>query len=511
MTTRFLLQLASACILVVGLTIVFRLPSCSESFWIDELHSAWTVADGLGDVAPRARIGNQTPLYFQALWLWRALVGDGELPMRMSSVLLSAFAAGCLVIGVAVTTRRISAGVIAGGILVVERNAMFFGCELRPYAAVMCCAVLAAWSAVAALDSRQRSDRWRLALIGSVCLAALLHPTSLGVLGWLVPITWIVIWRRGQCVFTRWDGVAVVVIVITVWMLWRSSLPQSWSHREQWKSFAHATSWSQLWDERRAWAWLPLAILPIGLAVVWSVVRRVRQEKHTDVLSGWLPGLVGVVGTVAFFVASYLDIVPLWHRRYFIAALPLLAWSAGVAGTWGLPCKRLGSFLAVGSAVIVLCVLMWHQGTLGHLWHTGRVPRELRGEPWREAVALVQAERKAGEPVWLDTGLIEASFLSEPMSDADDLPTEFWRYLAFPVSGPYRLEDVTVVSVTEHESWRRQRWNEAFREGHAVWLISRQHPDAVSRYCERARSVIHADIRMRRLGQLSVVRLSMPD
>ena len=78
-----------AMVLIVVVTAAFRLPSCRESFWLDELHSAWAVSDAFSEVAPRAAIGNQTTGYFHLLWFWSAIVGSGELPMRLSSVIAS--------------------------------------------------------------------------------------------------------------------------------------------------------------------------------------------------------------------------------------------------------------------------------------------------------------------------------------------------------------------------------------------------------------------------------------
>ena len=49
-----------ASVLVFAVAVIFRVPSCHESFWIDELHSAWVVADGFADVSSRAAIGSQT-------------------------------------------------------------------------------------------------------------------------------------------------------------------------------------------------------------------------------------------------------------------------------------------------------------------------------------------------------------------------------------------------------------------------------------------------------------------
>ncbi len=55
------------------LAVCLRVPSCYESFWLDELHTAWAIWGDLGAVSQRAEAGNQTPLYEAAkgrTFLW---------------------------------------------------------------------------------------------------------------------------------------------------------------------------------------------------------------------------------------------------------------------------------------------------------------------------------------------------------------------------------------------------------------------------------------------------------
>ena len=139
-TQRAVLIAATA---VFAIAIALRMPSCYESFWLDELHSAWTVWDDLSAVTSRAEAGHQSPLYYQGLWLWKQLAGSSELGMRLSSVLATALSCVVLTIGVARWSGVLSAGITAGMVLAIERNAIFFGTEIRPYAWILLLASIA--------------------------------------------------------------------------------------------------------------------------------------------------------------------------------------------------------------------------------------------------------------------------------------------------------------------------------------------------------------------------------
>lgn len=498
--------------------IVFRLPSASEGFWIDELHSAWAVSGDFGQVARRASVGNQTTGYFHLLWVWRAIFGESELAMRWSSILTSALTAGGLVVAVGRHTRRTGAGLVAGLVLAVDPNGIFFGCELRPYALVMLCSFLATWSAMIWINpaSTYRASfggaRWRLGMLFWICAAALIHPTSAGVLWSLVPISFVLAWRNGKLKFWRADLLGLATVLATTGALAFSSLPSSWERRGQWRAFGVATDWWQLWY---AWSWLPLLLVPTGIAILAWALKRLWLGEPQSVPSHslwWLPGLVGLIGTVTFFVASYFDFVPLWHRRYFVAALPLLAWSTGAATAeaalmmpprlrWSVGWQR-GCVVVCG--IVVVGMMVWYQG----MWPTlcnGELPVLGRGEGWRELVQQVHENRKPNDAVWLDTGLIEDQFLRDSIEKSGGLETHDWGYLSFPVSGPYRVDDARIVSVYEHESWLRVHLAGLRDTTRRIWLISRSRPEATERFADRVGRVV----RKTRFGSLGLVEIEI--
>ena len=53
---------------IILLAAILRARHMSEPLWVDEMHTAWVVEDSLADVADRAAVGNQGPLYFYVQW-----------------------------------------------------------------------------------------------------------------------------------------------------------------------------------------------------------------------------------------------------------------------------------------------------------------------------------------------------------------------------------------------------------------------------------------------------------
>jgi hypothetical protein len=543
---------------VVAVAIAFRLPSCGESFWLDELHSAWSVSDGFGAVGARAAAGNQTTGYFHLLWIWSAIFGQGEMAMRLSSVLASGLAVGFLVVGVSLRTGRVAAGVVAGGVLAVDSNGIFFGCELRPYALVTLCAVLAVWSMMIWIGGEQdgvgqtaawsrrsdRAGRWRLSMLFWICIAALVHPTSLGVLWMLAPAAFFAAWMKSRLHLWRGDLVAGLFVVATLGLLVMSSLPDSWQRRDLWKAFGQANDWWQLWW---AWSWVPIVIVPVAAAgLAWMavhIITWVSPERDADLdrvrvrwdWVGMIPGFVGLIGTVEFFCASYYGWVPLWHRRYFIAALPLLAWSAGEwsaiclwqlhrgvqqltrvqeVGRYQVGKHQVGVSVTLGMVVVtsIIGFQLWYQGTLQTL-AGGRLPVQLRGEHWREAVATIREERRAGELVWLDSDLIETGFLRQSVSETEALTEAQWDYLKFPLDGPYWLDPAVVVVVAsgEHESWMVQQLAMLPKSSTTVWLVCRSSRRSAEQMIGRLNQFRRVSAVERFSGRPFVLRLTLSE
>ncbi|NND99118.1 MAG: hypothetical protein HKN47_17515 [Pirellulaceae bacterium] len=443
--------------IVFVLAILIRLPSCYQSFWVDELHTAWAVWADLSEVSKRATLGNQTPLYFQVMWIWKSIVGDSEVALRMSSVLAVATASALLVLGVRQTTQDLSAGVLSGLVLAVESNSVFFGTEFRPYAFVMLFTVIATWAAVAMLTHARTIGRanLRLILVSAVCCAALLHPTAVVTLGILVGLTLLVsfLQHRSLWQFQISDVVACILIAAVAFSLLHSSLGDSWENRNQWRAFGQASSLRQLW---LIWDWIPLAILPGFLAVT-----ALRTRRVVEVVQAFVPAAAAVTATCLFFAASYFDWVPLWHRRYFVAALPMLAWSTGGCALLVLPNEsgKWRTSAAMGLVVCLIGLLTWQQDTITQ-WRNGKTQLVFRGEDWRGAAAWIASSRAPSDAVLLDSGLVEGQ---QPFAwgNRERLGS---GYFLFPLSGPYRLEKLK-------EGFVRQDWSRGFKVDHFGFSI----------------------------------------
>ena len=485
-------------IMVTALAVSFRLPFCSESFWLDELHSAWVVWDEFSAVTGRAAWGNQTPVYYWGLWCWRQLAGDSEVALRLSSVALSSLACGVVAAGVARHSRSLFGGAVGGVMLAVEANAIFFGTELRVFAAVMLCAAIVCWGWI----SHRRSGHPGAALVTlvAVAIAGLLQPTSLGVLIWppllifapqlvgrLAPQTATTRSRKPMpsrnLALGRWSSlvsrypilgslriwVGLAGALFGGWLFWWLTgevLLTAWRHRQQWESVGSAHSPWQIWT---IWRWNLMLIFPAALALGARFADRgsCTDDRWWDQPTWLPPALLVIATTLLFWMLSASGIVTLFHRRYLIAALPLLAWTGGAAiGQFSRQITKLWATTFNTSAPDdstaasdrsltgqlrrwglldppVMLIAVFLIGQVSSRWLTGAVPptARLRGEDWRAAVAHVRAESKPGSTIWLAPGLIEAERLL-----ASENPAAI-EYLAYPLAGPYRLSPVSVITL----------------------------------------------------------------
>jgi len=332
---------------------------------------------------------------------------------------------------------------------------------------------------------RTTSTRAAVWLFVAVALAALIQPTSLGILGWMLIsrfhsiftlVPWGT-WRSSQKLRTVAIAVVLMATAATFWMLAGNVLLAAWQHRHQWASFGSAQS---IHDIGKLWRWSSLVLIPSGLALGAITIDRfglrprgVKLDDHRMSPApphprDWMaPALLAIVGTLVFWGVAATGIAAIFHRRYMIAALPILAWSGGVAAA---------QVACTSQALIDRCITWWkhHRQTvtgdpaqtrpntqfwiatlamtaaiLWHYAHVAKSPRSkiLRGEGWREAVAFVAASDRlsadltSDRPILLSPGLIETDrFLAsgEP---------EKIRYLAFPLSGPYHLPNIQVIQL----------------------------------------------------------------
>ncbi|WP_372724023.1 hypothetical protein [Novipirellula sp.] len=437
-----------------------RLPASEESFWVDELHTAWTVNDSFAAVTTRSAFGHQQPFYFQWLWGWKQLVGSGEIAMRLSSVLAVALACSCVFAAVAKFHRSLVGGIAAGLVLAAESNSIFFGTELRPYAAVIFASAIACgfasrlWS-MSPADGR-RSLQW-VGLGVAIGVAGLCQITSLGVLGWLV-VAVLVRWGcadwHATLRLSKWDLPFVAAFAVVALSLVASGGLEVWNERKMWASFASATSLKQV---LHIWPWTYLVVVPL---LVWTAgflwQRFVRQQSS----GGWQSRgpatlmfalvAIAVVSALCFWGVAYFEFAALWHRRYLVASLPLLAWFFGAAIAEASKSFSIERNTAVQSVtagtlmVLLLGLLMQSQGTAARLSRGEWLVH--RGENWRDAIAHVNDVASNGAVVFLDPGLIEQSMLREPHQRFEQ-----GEYLRYVVDGPYPIRDDLAVEIVSNQ------------------------------------------------------------
>lgn len=466
------ITLAITSIIIVTVVIALRVPSCSESFWVDELHTAWTIHDDLVDILPRAQIGHQQPYYFGMLWLWRQVFGESELALRMTSVLAVAIASVIVNVAVAQSTKNKIAGFASGMFLAIESNSIFFGTELRPYAVVMlasaaaCCLAQTAWNRQPA----ERGAAW-VSLSVAIGIAAIMQFTSLGILAWLpiaVILRWCWIDWRGLMRLRKADGVVLVVIVAVTFLAMPRHVLETWNERSIWASFASTKYIDDLWE---LWPWLVGLVMPASWLALSSLLN--RNFKMSDEIS--FAGCLAIIlagSAFAFWLAAYEGFAPLWHRRFMIAGLPMLAWIFGAwigggAGRWTILACWQGVLSLAVSIVLLGSLGGWSQNVLPRI-SKGRWQLITRGENWRDAIAYVDQHAKADDAVAIDAGLIEQAAWQDEIVSAP-LMNNKSEYLSYPLRGTYELSNA--ASVIAPNLSPMNYWAMTHGRG---WVISRR-------------------------------------
>ncbi|MEL7267183.1 MAG: hypothetical protein AAFP69_20560, partial [Planctomycetota bacterium] len=560
MTERLLRNAAPrvGLLLVIALGFWLRLQSSHESLWLDELHSSWVVADDAADVAWRCRLGNQSPVWFYGLWVWQSCLqfaGDGyatnEVCLRGISSLAAAMmllVVGCM--GYPASTQATGSpahnmiwgnitwgSITAAFLLALDSNAIFFGSELRPFSFAMLFVALALYAlqrdrrmmlaaAIRHPDSDSDSGKYRspgfanIVLFASVA-ACLMHVTAALFAGPLLFLSFanrFLIYHRdckrismGDCL--RLSCALIIAAGATAWLL-----PPLWNAKANWNSFAGQVETSQLLE---LFPWTILLLAPLAMEAISLAIHRFRGQPYAlgNALQRCLLPVAVVLATSIVYVAARQEWLPLFHRRYLICGLPVLAVFAGQAMDVFLHVLSgrssdasssdsmaitapFTSRSALGIGVIGIglmgaaCMgLLYQQGTTHQI--LDQKPLAIRNDGWREAIQALNQFRDKGEPVYLFTGLIELNdpdYLVSPQDYSTASPAgksdlaRRYEYLQYPLRGQYRVEVPTAVQTLEAVSgspapvpgtglylWRDLPWTSDPKS--RAWAILRVPPE----------------------------------
>lgn len=448
-----------------------RWPSCGESFWVDELHTAWCTFGDWNEVRHRASMGNQQPLYFGGLWIWQHITPSNlidlygiEAWLRSTSVIASAATASVVYVIVARVSRSQIGGVAAGLAMSIESSSIFYGTELRPYAWIGLAAAIAA--GLAAVDpasdgfghehdhdqnlglgstrNRISPTTRRLALHGVVMVAAITHITSLIT---LAPLLTMVIVRdavdtgkgRPSKIPFRNSHIGPMLIWIVAAVLFAVTHTQLWGVRDRWNAFATPQTIREVGS---LWPWISLILFPLMLNRIATVRRSsgdTDQAKNLFLVMFYSV----VVATTGCYLLSTIGGVPLWNRRYLFSCLPMLCIGFGLIigaiRNGDLRVVYQSQWLHRGVAVTVMLLSLGmmssHDGLIRKIVR-GQTRLVTRGEDWRSAIDWIREHQDdlTINEVWIDPNLVEQNTSSFRVTDLIEE-----QYFRFVVDGPYRL------------------------------------------------------------------------
>lgn len=478
----------------------------TESLWVDELHTSWTVSGDFSQAAQRAREGNQSPLFFWLLYPLSQTLSKQPLFYPEWAIRFPAIVCWVGVVVVCLrefstlrilTAQRQQAASILLAILAwfsLDRVQLFYATEGRVYSSVQLVSLLA-WLALLRMSQETTPSVAKQTVVatkvmwtwcGLSLLLVFLHITA--VLAVVCQIAWgtLVVVRQYPAQRRQWAAaVSVVALATTAALLFSARV---WEHREQWNSFAgEATLKSFLglfpvvaygvpialarvsdWllsshdspsrdfaatlARASDWPWSKQTRKALSAQKKQGVSQRWQSANLIDILASgrglwWLAALGPWLGA---WLITALDIAPIFHRRFVIvSAVPLILLAAMELTRIRHSLWRWGAVMGVAAWLIV------SQGTFDN-WRAGHWYGWQRWEGWRQASVALNQNFQPGDELWCASGLIEAKGAKLPLSP------ELNRYLSFPLRGVYTIVDSSGQLVepqallTSGDDWARQ-------------------------------------------------------
>ncbi|EAQ79903.1 hypothetical protein DSM3645_22224 [Blastopirellula marina DSM 3645] len=424
-----------ALLLIALLGFCLRMMPLSESLWLDELHSAWTIAGDWSEVADRGLQGNNGPLYFWALKGFTAIFGVSEWSLRMPSVLC-----GCAtLIGVAILVRRWSgsglAGCVAALLIALDRDMIFYATEVRPYAAVQlgCVALLA--TTIRLWGDFTLRDACVWTLLAAVTIH--LHITAgLFVAACLPPVI-LAAWGHAAVkrMLLMFGGLALALLPLI------PQLALVYGRRHSWAAFIHSDSPFRIIELLPI---IPFGLLPWGIG--WGLNQlfpnresRTRRSATTAIFVWSIFATMAPV--IIAWSLTHWHITPLFLRRYLMGSqATLFAWCGLNVGR----IDQIGA-RAVIAAALAISIFYFH---LPEHWSLQRQ------QDWRGAVAAVNQLQLSPETTLLIASrLIESDGLTQNEGTLAD-------YSRLPINAIYQPKHrfQQVIPLTYSNMGVLQRW-----------------------------------------------------
>jgi mannosyltransferase len=413
---------------IMALAMVLRLWQINESLWVDELHTSWCVQGGFSQVAERAAVGNQSPLYFYLMWGVTRLLGESEFTLRLPSLLAGIALPGMTWLLVrrawragneegfendderGVWSAREWPALLAAFLVAVDHASIFYSTEARPYA---CLELLAVVVLLAALNDQfcpsQASPLYLI--LASAALFYCHYTAALYLAGiFAVLLVWAIFLPSEKYNWQSW-----LVDVGGIAAICAPALKQTYdiaSRRENWGSFIDQPTLADLVTT------FPFVAAPAGLLVLYFWRSSPKLPRSLPLL-----GCAAVLPIVIAWTLSYLDVVRLFHSRYLVSAFPAL-WAAVAIASQIPPSRTLRVISTIAIAGLAV----------GYFLAEGRFLIDRR-EDWPSAIVAAEQvhQQHPGWKILVHSGLMETDALRQPHDD------KLRKYGLLPVKALYPL------------------------------------------------------------------------
>ena len=470
-----LLAIALVCLLTL-LAAAVRMLLLGESLWVDELHTSWTVYDGLRPLPARAAMGNNSPAYFLLPWLSSSLFGAGEWQLRLPSLLAGTVLVPLSWWVVSTWTGERWCGLLAAWLAACDANFMFYAVEARTYAIVQLLA-LVQLTLVYGMGTDPTGKR-RIAFVLVTVMLFYLHYSTVLLLPMSVLGIGIAGYRRGQAGQTVRRLAVDMLMVVLMCLPAIGHVAEVAARKSNWDLFVSFQPVSAICSL------FPLGC--VGIAVCgWAFDRAAAKFRANGDRSpedrrrmAWLLFVIAwmMAAIVSAWALTNPDIARLFLRRYLIGvaiAPPILValFCAEIRSTW---------FRVTVAAVVLLATVGGFSHRVSDLASGLRVRA---GEDWRGAVELVNRE-SSGRPVFVHSGLVEADALADQGPDSD-----LHEYCLLPVKGLYQLQPADRLQYPL--SYRRLVLDaaqvRAVQESGGAWFLLRASGDHAQRLGDQIR------------------------
>jgi mannosyltransferase len=465
----------------IGLTLVavaLRLPQIRESLWLDELHTSWCAVGSLGEVRPRAAIGNQSPLFFWLEWLLVRVLGPSEISLRLPILV----AGSLLPLAMYLLAQRWASrgvGLLAAALMTVDEAAIFFATEARPYAVMQLLAIV--HIAITLELTMRPTTALRVSWIAVAALLFHLHYTAALVIAAEVAFWGVAALTNSPPGTPQWrDRCVDIALLAALGLPALFNLHSIFGRRANWAKFVDP---APLWEIFDWWPaalglWFLLAAAVVGQTFLSASTpldddasHRKRLWLFVAILLCWL-----LVPAAIAWVSTQADFARLFFPRYVIASVP--------------------AAMLVGAMCPALAPWRWSKVVVGALMLSAALyPMALqvrddgrlapgRPDDWRGCVVWLNDQLAAHPlPILVSSGFIEADGLRQPHDELLedycllpvtslyplDAPRE--DLIPLPLHEPDRLEQVAEMLVIHRGgAWLvvRSDWPTATRIGAAL-------------------------------------------